>query len=86
MHHFGNHYDTHNLFGWAQSKPTLDGVVAATGKRGWVLSRSTYVGSGKWVAHWLGDNFSKCVILVSCTRVDLIIINVQLFLVKRLGA
>ena len=47
------------MFGWSQSAPTLAGVREATGARGLVLSRSTFVGSGQWVAHWLGDNFSN---------------------------
>ncbi|XP_023345565.1 maltase-glucoamylase, intestinal [Eurytemora carolleeae] len=59
VHATGDHYDLHNMFGWFQSKPTLNGVREATGKRGLVLSRSTFVGSGRWVAHWLGDNFSN---------------------------
>jgi len=59
VHHLGLHYDVHNLFGWSQSQPTLQGVRDATGGRGLVLSRSTFVGSGQWVAHWLGDNFSN---------------------------
>ncbi|XP_023324355.1 sucrase-isomaltase, intestinal [Eurytemora carolleeae] len=56
---FGRHYDTHSLYGWSQSEPTLRGVEEATGKRGLVLSRSTFVGSGKYAAHWLGDNWSE---------------------------
>lgn len=37
-------------------KPTLDVVRLLTGKRGLVLPRSTFPGSGQWAGHWLGDN------------------------------
>ncbi|CAF0867380.1 unnamed protein product [Adineta ricciae] len=50
------HYDVHNLYGWSQTKPTLDAMREITGKRSLVLPRSTYVGSGQWSGHWLGDN------------------------------
>uniref|UniRef100_A0A8C2T861 Sucrase-isomaltase, intestinal-like n=1 Tax=Coturnix japonica TaxID=93934 RepID=A0A8C2T861_COTJA len=49
--YLGEHYNTHSLFGCV--------VQQATGKRAFVLSRSTFVGSGKHAAHWLGDNNSK---------------------------
>ncbi|ODM96356.1 Maltase-glucoamylase, intestinal [Orchesella cincta] len=55
----GNHYDVHSLYGWFQSEPTLAGTRAGTGKRSLVLTRSSFLGSGHWVAHWLGDNWSR---------------------------
>ncbi|KAL4237199.1 hypothetical protein ACF0H5_005579 [Mactra antiquata] len=50
------HYDVHSLYGWSETYPTFRGVQAATGQRSFVLSRSTYPGSGKYTGHWLGDN------------------------------
>lgn len=53
------HYDVHNLYGWSQVKPTYDALQKATGKRGIVISRSTYPTAGRWAGHWLGDNYAK---------------------------
>ncbi|KAK3600456.1 hypothetical protein CHS0354_037863 [Potamilus streckersoni] len=53
------HYDVHSLYGWKQTEPTLSGLQTATGKRGMVISRSTYPSSGRNSGHWLGDNDSK---------------------------
>ncbi|KAM6301712.1 sucrase-isomaltase, intestinal-like [Podargus strigoides] len=57
--YLGEHYNTHSLFGWSQTAPTFNVVQQATEKRAFVLSRSTFVGSGKHGGHWLGDNFSQ---------------------------
>uniref|UniRef100_A0A8C6W327 Sucrase-isomaltase, intestinal n=1 Tax=Nannospalax galili TaxID=1026970 RepID=A0A8C6W327_NANGA len=53
------HYDVHNLYGWSQIKPTLDALQKTTGKRGIVISRSTYPTAGRWGGHWLGDNYAN---------------------------
>ncbi|KAM5303222.1 putative maltase-glucoamylase 2 [Glossophaga mutica] len=50
------HYDVHSLYGWSQTRPTYEAVQEATGKRGVVITRSTFPSSGRWGAHWLGDN------------------------------
>ncbi|CAG0884820.1 unnamed protein product [Cyprideis torosa] len=54
-------YDVHSLYGWSQAEPTLMAARQATGNRSMVFSRSTYPGTGQYVGHWYGDNFSRWV-------------------------
>ncbi|NXW08767.1 MGA protein, partial [Fregetta grallaria] len=57
--YFREHYNAHSLFGWSQTASTFHVTQQATGKQAIVLSRSTFVGSGKHGGHWLGDEFCR---------------------------
>ncbi|OPJ74286.1 hypothetical protein AV530_004145 [Patagioenas fasciata monilis] len=54
---WGRQYDVHNLFGYSMTLSTQRAIERLfPGKRSFLLSRSTFAGSGKFAGHWLGDN------------------------------
>lgn len=57
--HAGNvlEYNAHNLYGMMESMMTRAALLSIRpDERPFVLSRSTTMGSGKYAAHWTGDN------------------------------
>ncbi|KAF9779894.1 glycosyl hydrolases family 31-domain-containing protein [Thelephora terrestris] len=52
--------DVHNLWGLMNSQATFKALLEIRRwKRPFIISRSTFAGSGTWAGHWLGDNFSR---------------------------
>lgn len=66
-------YDVHNLWSLGMSKAayTALATVVHPGKRPFIISRSTGIGSGQWAGHWGGKRtaFSEtCVEIQSYLR------------------
>ncbi|XP_066182529.1 sucrase-isomaltase, intestinal [Sylvia atricapilla] len=59
VQNWGKQYDVHNLYGYSMAISSRKAIETVfPGKRSFLISRSTFAGSGKYTGHWLGDNFA----------------------------
>lgn len=54
----GSHKEIHNLYGHYMGQATYQGLLAADGRRPFVLTRACCAGSQRYCAGWTGDNHS----------------------------
>ncbi len=52
-------FNYHTLYGLIQSRVTAKYFMSHLNKRPFIISSSTFPGSSRWAAHWLGDNYSS---------------------------
>ena len=52
-------YDVHNLYGHYQSIATASALSSINDKRHFLFTRSSFVGTGAYAAHWTGDTLSS---------------------------
>ncbi|KAK6195135.1 hypothetical protein SNE40_000621 [Patella caerulea] len=60
LQNWGRHYDVHSLYGHSMSIQTHNALIRQKpGLRPWTMTRSSFVGTGKYATKWMGDNQSK---------------------------
>ncbi|KAK6195139.1 hypothetical protein SNE40_000623 [Patella caerulea] len=60
IQHWGRHYDVHSLYGHSEAIQTYNSLLMQSpDKRPWTMTRSSFVGTGKYATKWMGDNESR---------------------------
>ncbi|TFY57478.1 hypothetical protein EVG20_g8535, partial [Dentipellis fragilis] len=77
--------DVHNIWGYMEERATHRSLSSSVrpGQRPFLISRSTFPGTGKWSGHWLGDNTSKWAYLLYNIQG---VLQFQLFQIPMVGA